>query len=196
MPCTDDSCLNPTTDALRKVFLIVFIINIVMFGVEMFYGILANSSALIADSLDMLGDTFVYGISLYVLSKNEKAKKRASLIKGIIMLLLGLNVLRDVFTKLYNPVLPSGETITIIGIIAFIANIYCFYLLQKHKNEEINVKSAWICSRNDIISNVSVVIAGLLVTFFNSMIPDIIVGLGISILVLHSSYQVIRGSIK
>lgn len=196
MICNDEACLNPTNNTLRNVFIAVFAINAVMFGVEMIYGILANSSALIADSLDMLADTFVYGISLYVLSKDEKAKNRASLIKGIIMFLLGLNVLRDVVVKIYNPVLPLGETITIVGIIAFLANLFCFYLLQKHKNGEINVRSAWICSRNDIISNVGVIVAGLLVTTTNSMWPDIVVGLGIAVLVLHSSYQVIKESLK
>lgn len=181
---------------LKRVFIIVLIINAVMFGVELFSGILANSTALIADSLDMLGDTFVYGISLYVLSKDQLARNRASLLKGFVMLLLGLNVIRDVIVKLLNPSVPLGETITIIGILALLANLFCFYLLQKHKNGDINVKSAWICSRNDIVANISVIGAGFFVKSLNSMWPDIIVGLGISILVLQSSWQVIISSLK
>lgn len=196
MACKDDGCLNPTNEKLRKVFIIVFGINAVMFGIEMTYGILANSTALIADSLDMLSDTFVYGISLYALNRDESLKNRAALIKGVLMFLLGLNVLRDVVIKLYNPVIPTGETIAIVGVIAFVANLICFYLLQKYKDGEINVRSAWICSRNDIVSNLSVAVAGLLVTRYNSMIPDIIVGLGIAVLVLQSSYQIIRESLQ
>jgi len=192
--CRDDICLDEHNKTLRNVFIVVFAINAVMFCVEMIFGTLAHSTSLIADSLDMLGDTFVYGISLYVLTKNQQARNKASFIKGMVMLLLGLNVIRDVVIKTLNPTLPIAEIITIIGAIALLANLLCFYLLQKHKGDEINIRSAWICSRNDVIANISVIGAGFLVGAFNSMWPDILVGLGIALLVLDSSFQIIKES--
>ena len=190
----DDFCLDEHNKSLRKVFIAVFVINAVMFCIELISGTLAHSTSLIADSLDMLGDAFVYGISLYVLTKDQQARNKASLIKGIVMLLLGLNVIRDVVTKILNPTLPTAETITIIGTLALFANLLCLYLLQKHKEDEINIRSAWICSRNDVIANVSVMGAGFLVGVLNSMWPDILVGSGIALLVLQSSLQIVKES--
>lgn len=190
--CEEDICTtDKVDDRLKRVFIIVFVINLVMFGVEMTYGILARSNALIADSLDMLGDTFVYGITLYVLNKGQSARTKASLLKGIVMLLLGLYVVYETVHKIFNPFVPVGEIISIIGLVALVANLVCFLLLLKYKGGDLNVKSAWICSRNDVIGNFSVIVAGLLVVTFNSMWPDIIVGLGIALLVLQSSWQVI-----
>ena len=120
--CMDDICLDEHNKTLRKIFIAVFAVNAVMFCIEFISGTLAHSTSLIADSLDMLGDAFVYGISLYVLTKDQQARNKASLIKGIVMLLLGLNVIRDVVTKILNPTLPTAETITIIGTVALFAN--------------------------------------------------------------------------
>ena len=190
----DDFCLDEHNTTLRKVFIAVFAVNAVMFCIELISGTLAHSTSLIADALDMLGDAFVYGISLYVLTKDQHARNKAFLIKGIVMLLLGLNVIRDVITKILNPTLPMAETITIIGTLALFANLLCLYLLQKHKEDEINIRSAWICSRNDVIANVSVIGAGFLVGVLNSMWPDILVGSGIALLVLQSSLQIVKES--
>lgn len=181
---------------LTRVFWIVLVINFVMFLVEFIAGLLSHSSALIADSLDMLGDTFVYGISLLVITKSHVAKARASLVKGVVMTALGLYVVAEAVYKIANPVLPIAETISIIGVIALIANAICFMLLLKHKHSDLNTKSAWICSRNDVMANVSVIIAGLLVGYLGSTWPDIIVGLAIATVVLHSSIGIIKESLQ
>ncbi len=194
--CDEVGCLNPQeVSKLRNIFIAVFIINLVMFVVEFVAGWTAHSSSLLADSLDMLGDTFVYGISLYVLPMGDKASDKASLLKGVVMLLLGVTVIGDVFYKILNPTLPFGDSMTIFGVLALLANLICFLLLAKHKDGGLNVRSAWICSRNDVIANISVIAAGFFVIRFNSMWPDIIVGMGIAYLVLQSSIQIIRESL-
>ena len=180
---------------LKLVLYAVFFINAGMFVVELVGGLIANSSSLIADSLDMFGDAVVYGLSLFVLTKHEKIQAKASLMKGIIMLLFGGYVFWDVLNKIVNPTVPTAETISLIGSLALVANIICFILLTRHKGENINLKSAWTCSRNDLFGNVGVIGAGILVGYFSSMWPDVIIGLGIAALVSYFSISVIRESL-
>ena len=180
---------------LKPVLYAVFFINIGMFIVEFASGLIANSSSLIADSLDMLGDAFVYGLSIFVLAKHQKIQAKASVIKGIIMLTFGAYIIWEVFDKITHPIVPTSEMISLIGVLALIANIICFILLSRNKGENINLKSAWTCSRNDLFSNTGVIGAGILVGFFNSMWPDVIIGLGIAALVIYFSINVIRESL-
>ena len=180
---------------LKPVLYAVFFINIGMFVVEFVSGLIANSSSLIADSLDMLGDACVYGLSIFVLAKHQKIQAKASLIKGIIMLAFGAYVIWEVFDKISHPIVPTSEIISIIGVLALIANTICFILLSRNKGENINLKSAWTCSRNDLFGNTGVIGAGILVGFFNSMWPDVIIGLGIAALVIYFSINVIRESL-
>ncbi|KKR43836.1 MAG: hypothetical protein UT78_C0001G0022 [Candidatus Nomurabacteria bacterium GW2011_GWF2_40_12] len=186
---------NKENDKLKIVFWIVLIINLSMFLTEFISGTLSHSNALIADSLDMLADTFVYGISIYAITKKQTVKANVSLVKGVIMMLLGLYVVVEIIYKIINPIIPTAEVISIIGIIALLANAVSFLLLLKYRNGDINARSSWICSRNDIWANVAVIIAGLLVGYFNSMVPDIIAGLGIVIVVLYSSFHIIKESL-
>ena len=143
----------------------------------------------------MFGDAFVYGLSLFVLTKSHKIQAKASVLKGVIMLLFGAYVIWEVFDKITHPIVPISETISFIGVLALIANIICYILLTRHKGENINLKSAWICSRNDLFGNIGVIGAGISVGYFNSMWPDIIVGLGIAALVIYFSITVIRESL-
>jgi cation diffusion facilitator family transporter len=195
----DDCCAvnlnNADGKTLKKVLLLVLFINLGMFLVEVVSGFISHSNALLADSLDMLGDAFVYGISIAVLFKHPSVRAKASLVKGIIMLLLGLFVVGESIFKIINPVIPVAETITIIGLLALLANAVSFVLLLKHKAKDLNVRSAWICSRNDVLANIGVIIAGLLVARFNSMWPDVTVGLIIAFIVIQSSFQIIKESL-
>ncbi len=196
MNCCDTETKLPAEiiQKLKWVLYVVFFINAGMFLVELVGGIVSHSNALIADSLDMFGDAFIYGISIFVLSKNHKIQARASLLKGVLMLLLGVYVLWEVIYKIIYPVVPSANVISLIGLLALIANAFCFFLLTKQKNKNINIKSAWICSRNDLYGNMSVIGAGFLVGYFNSMWPDTIVGLGIAGLALYFSIEIIKES--
>ncbi len=190
--CTTDlNISDEVRDKIRIVLWIVLIINLGMFFVEISSGLIARSSTLIADSLDMLADSFVYGLSLFVLNKHHTVKAKASLLKGILMLLLGVFVIGESVSKILYPVLPTGQTISLIGLLAIIANGVSLLLLWKYRSSDLNLKSAWICSRNDTLSNVVVILAGFLVLYFQSMWPDIIVGLGMAGIVIHSSVKII-----
>jgi Co/Zn/Cd efflux system component len=165
-----------------------------MFLIEVTFGILSKSTALLADSLDMFGYATVYGFSLYVLNKNNVWKSRAGLFKGILMSLFGVGVLIDAVYRFSNPSVPSYEIMGGIGALALIANAACLYLLYTHRQDDINMSSTWICSRNDIIANTSVLGAAALVYFLNSRWPDLIVGVLIAALFLSSAVGVIRES--
>ena len=180
----------------KKVLWIVLLINAAMFFIEYLYGLLSHSKALMADSLDMLADALAYSTSLYVLSMSIKAKVRASQFKALLMIVLGFSVLTKAIMSFVSYTVPMAETMTIIGGLALAANSYCLYLLSKHKNDDINFTSVWICSRNDIIANVAVLISAGLVFYFNSPYPDLLVALGITFLFLRSAIGILRESFR
>lgn len=187
-------------EALRKrqghILKIVLAINAIMFIVEFTAGYFARSTALLADSLDMLGDTLVYAFSLYVLARSVRWRAGATLFKGIVMLGFGLFVLGGAVFKIFNPSIPVAETMGIIGFIALAANLVCLALLMRHRADDINMSSVWLCSRNDIVANVGVLLAAAAVAFSHSMWPDILIGLIIASLFLSSSFHVIMQSMK
>lgn len=163
-----------------------------MFAVEASAGWLVNSSALLADSLDMLGDSIAYGFSLYAINRGARWTAISALLKGLLMAAFGLFVLGGVIYKLLWPVVPHAETISTIGALALLANLTCLLLLWRHRSDDINMHSVWLCSRNDIIANVGVIVAGFGVAFTHSGWPDIVVGLLIAGLFLRSAAQVLR----
>jgi len=178
----------------RIVLIIVLVINAVMFFVEFTFGILSKSTALLADSLDMLGDATVYAFSLYVINKNQKWKAYAALLKGLLISIFGLFVFYEATNKMFSDILPITNTMGYIGTMALIANITCLALLLKHKEDDINMRSTWICSRNDIIANIGVITAAICVSYFNSKWPDIMIGLILATLFLRSSFSIIKES--
>lgn len=171
-------------------------INIAMFAVEIVAGLLAGSTALLADSLDMLGDAITYGFSLYVVARSDAWKAGCALLKGAIMAAFGLFVLGHAIYQIFNPEVPHFETIGLVGVLALAANGICLALLWGHRQEDVNMRSVWLCSRNDIIANVSVLIAALGVWMMNSHWPDVLIGLCISLLFLRSATHVIRDSLR
>jgi len=195
--CNDKAC---EIDALRSrqsaTLKAVLGINAVMFIVELTAGLLGNSVSLVADSLDMLGDALVYGFSLYVVARGAAMKARAALLKGGIMMAFGLFVLGQAIYRIVFPQLPVFETIGAIGLLALAANGACFFLLWRHRADDINMSSVWLCSRNDIIANVSVLFAAAGVWFTHSGWPDILVGLALAALFLRSALFVLREAIK
>jgi Co/Zn/Cd efflux system component len=192
MACCDDSC---STSALqgrqRRVLYWVLAINAGMFIVEASAGWIAHSSALLADSLDMLGDSLVYSFSLFAISRGPRWAARSALLKGGIMALFGLFVLGEVIHKLLWPVVPVAETIGLIGVLALLANLTCLLLLTRHRSDDINMNSVWLCSRNDIIANAGVLTAAAGVALTHQGWPDIVIGLLIATLFLRSAAQVI-----
>lgn len=177
-----------------RILKIVLAVNAVMFFVELGAGIMSHSTSLLADSLDMLGDSLVYIFSLYVLHKSARWQAKASLAKGAIMLVFGLSVLAEAATKLATGTLPDAPTMTWVGGAALAMNALCFWLLWKHRADNLNMRSTWLCSRNDVIANFSVIAAGFLTLQFASIWPDIVVGTLIALLFLKSAWNVIRES--
>jgi cation diffusion facilitator family transporter len=195
--CNDKAC---ELDALRgrqsSTLKIVLAINAVMFVVELTAGLIGHSVSLVADSLDMLGDALVYGFSLYVVARGARMKARAALFKGLIMLGFGLFVLGQAVYRIAVPQLPMFEAIGAIGLLALAANGICFWLLWSHREDDINMSSVWLCSRNDIIANTSVLFAAAGVWLTHSGWPDIVVGLALAALFLRSSVHVLRESFR
>jgi cation diffusion facilitator family transporter len=178
----------------RKVLIVVLVINAVLFVVEAGAGLLAHSTALLADSLDMLGDSLVYGFSLYVLWRSAEWRATAAVLKGIVMATFGIGVLAEAVYKMSTAVVPVAETMGIIGLLVLLGNGLCFLLLFRHRSDDLNMRSTWLCSRNDIIANLSVLVAAIGVKAFDASWPDILVGAAIAALFLRSALTVLRES--
>jgi cation diffusion facilitator family transporter len=178
----------------RKVLIVVLVINAVLFVVEAGAGLLAHSTALLADSLDMLGDSLVYGFSLYVLSRSAEWRATAAVLKGIVMAAFGVGVLAEAVYKMTTTVVPVAETMGIIALLVLLGNGLCFLLLFRHRSDDLNMRSTWLCSRNDIIANLSVLLAAAGVRIFDAGWPDILVGVAIAGLFLRSALTVLQES--
>ncbi len=165
-------------------------LNAAMFVVELVFGLLAGSVALLADSLDMLGDALVYGFSLYVVARGPVWKARAAVAKAAVMGLFGAFVFGQLAYKLVYPHLPTFETMGGVGALALAANAICFALLWRHRAEDINMRSVWLCSQNDLIANFSVLLAAWAVWMTLSPWPDIAVGSLICAVFLRSAFLV------
>jgi cation diffusion facilitator family transporter len=195
--CDDKSCeIEALQSRQTSTLKIVLGINAAMFAVELAAGLLAGSVSLVADSLDMLGDALVYGFSLYVVARGARMKAVSAMIKGGIMAAFGLFVLAQAVYKLLVPQIPVFEVIGTVGALALAANGVCLLLLWRHRADDINMSSVWLCSRNDIIANASVLVAALGVWLTGSGWPDIVVGLAIAALFLRSALSVLRGSVR
>ena len=194
-----DTCCTEKAGAVErlrerqgKTLRLVLFLNAAMFVIELVSGLLAGSVALLADSLDMLGDALVYGFSLYVVARGPVWKARAAVAKAAVMGLFGAFVFAQLVYKLAYPQLPTVETMGVVGALALAVNGACFALLWRHRAEDINMRSVWLCSRNDLIANVSVLLAAWAVWFTLSPWPDIAVGSLICAVFLRSAFLVAR----
>jgi Co/Zn/Cd efflux system component len=179
----------------RRVLQIVLAINAVMFFAEFGAGVVARSTALMADSVDMLGDALVYGLSIFAIARSDRWKGGAALAKGVFILAFGVGIIIDIVGKLQNGVPPSSTLMLIFGGIALAANLVCLRLLWRFRAHDVNMASTFECSRNDVISNVGVLIAAATVAATRSPWPDIVVGALIAALFLRSAVQVIRNAL-
>ena len=195
--CCDNNCaVDALHDRQRSTLIKVLLINAIMFisiAVAAFYG---KSTALLSDSLDNLGDALTYSLSLFAVSKGPVIKARVALFKGGLIFIAASFVMAQIIHRLVNPVLPSYEIMSIFSIAGLVANGLCLFLLWRHRDEDINMSSVFECSRNDIASNVSVILAAAGVWMFNSGLPDIIIATLLVVLLLRSSARVIRGALS
>ena len=179
----------------RRVLVAAMIINGVMFFAEFGAGLVAGSAALMADATDMLADAFVFGLSLYAVARSDRWKAGVAAFKGAFILLLGLGILVNVAIKIQSGVPPSSSLMLVFGGAALVANLVCLGLLWRFRAQDVNMASTWECSRNDVISNVGVLIAAALVAVTSSPWPDIFIGLAMAAVVLRSAVRVLGESV-
>ncbi len=179
----------------RRVLIVVLVINFVMFVAEFGGGVFARSSALMADSVDMLGDAVVYALSLYALSRGPRWEAGAALAKGGIILVFGIAVVFEIVNKVINGVPPSSTLMLAFGSAALIANLTCLAMLWRFRSENVNMSSTFECSRNDVASNVGVLAAAGVVAMTGAAWPDIAVGGIIALIFLRSAWRVLAEAI-
>ena len=195
----DDCCASKSVElerlALetdqRRVLIAVLVINTIMFALEFGAGLVAGSTALMADASDMLGDALVYGVSIYALARSAQWKAGAAMMKGVFILVLGIGAAINAIVKIGSGVPPSSTLMLMFGGLALAANLICLLLLWRVRQHDLNMASTFECSRNDVISNVGVLIAGGLVALLDSAWPDILIGSVIALVLLRSAFRVI-----
>ena len=167
-------------------------INALMFGLEFCAGVIAQSTGLIADSLDMLADAAVYGVALYAVGRSVIMKVRAAHLAGWLQIILALGALSEVIRRFLFGSDPGSTLMMSFGIVALVANVLCLTLIAKSKDEGAHMKASWIFSANDVIANIGVIVAGFLVALTNSNMPDLVIGLIIAMIVLNGGRRILK----
>ncbi|MFK7963645.1 MAG: cation transporter [Burkholderiaceae bacterium] len=184
-----------SADYKRRLW-IVILLNATMFVVEMSAGRLAQSQALQADALDFLGDALTYGLSLAVIGASLQVRSSAALFKGFTLLLVGLWVFASTIYRVIYTTVPTAELMGWIGALALLVNCISVALLVRYKDGDANVRSVWLCSRNDAIGNVAVLIAAAGVWGTATGWPDVIVAGIMATLFLSSAFQIISQALR
>jgi Co/Zn/Cd efflux system component len=176
---------------IRRVLVIVMMLNAMMFVLEFCAGLVARSASLMADSVDMLGDALVYAISLYALEKSLRWRAGSALLKGGFILVLGLGVLVEIVFKILWGMAPASGIMLAFGTMALAANFSCLALLWPYRRHDVNLASTFECSRNDVVANLGVLVAATLVAVSGSAWPDLVVAAAIAFMFLRSSLRVL-----
>ena len=176
----------------RKTLVILLAINAVMFVVEIVMGWLAESTGLIADSLDMLADAGVYGLSLYAVGRGIQKQAKAASISGVLQIILGAGVLIEVLRRFLFGSEPESLLIMGVGFVALLANIYCLVLISRHRDSGVHMRASWIFSTNDVIANLGVIVSGALVWVLGNRYPDLVVGAIISIVIVNGGVKILN----
>ena len=167
--------------------------NLVLFAGEFSAGWWADSSALQADSLDSLGDALVYAMSLWAVGRSLRQRSHVVLFKGGIQALFGIAVLLEVTRRAWLGAEPLAPVMAIAAGVALVGNLVCFGLLTRFRSDDMNMRSVWLCSRNDLVNNSGVILAAGLVAITGSRWPDLVVGTGVALLFLWTAVAVLRG---
>jgi Co/Zn/Cd efflux system component len=169
---------------------IVLTINAVTFLVMVAAALYANSSALLSESLDNLGDALTYGMSLYAVSLGARAKARVAYFKGTLILLAALVVLAQIAYRIWNPLVPIFEAMSGFALLNLMANATCLALLWRHRDEDVNMRSVLECSRNDMASGLAVLLAAAGVWATGGAWPDLVIASALALLFFRSAYRV------
>ena len=189
---SDCGCHIEITDREQsRVLWQLLAINAVLFVVELAVGWWAQSTGLIADSIDMLADATIYAIGLYAVGKAAAHKARAALLSGYFQGGLALLILVDILRRMIFGSEPVSLLMMGMGVLALIGNVICLLLINRHKDGEVHMRASWIFSKNDVVANVGVIVAGALVLWTGSRWPDLIIGLLIVGVVLRGAMQII-----
>ena len=185
--CTDDA-----TKLEHRTLLMLLVINGVMFLAEAVVGWVAESTALLADSLDMLADAAVYGLSMYAVRQSTKIQQSAASISGVLQIALGIGVLAEIVRRAIFGSEPTSLLMIGTGCIALVANLICLRLISKHRDGGAHMRVSWIFSKNDVIANTGVIIAGMLVMTLGSRVPDLVIGSIVAVVVVRGGMQIWR----
>lgn len=190
--CDDTDELAPLRKNQARVLKIVLAVNAIMFVLEFGAGLRARSSALMADSLDMLGDAAAYAVTLYVLDRGPRWRAAAALFKGLLILAFGLGVLAEAAAKIPAELVPRADWIGGVGFLALAANLSCMALLFRHRGDDLNMRSTWLCTVDDVAANAGVLAAAAAVAYTGSKWPDIAAGGLIAGIFLFFACSVLR----
>lgn len=176
----------------KRVLYWLLAINAAMFIIELAVGLVADSTALIADSMDMLADAVVYAIGIYAVGKSIIHKANAAKVSGYFQLMLGVIILIDIIRRSIMGSEPVSYLMMGMGAVALVANVICLLIIRKHKDGDVNMRASWIFSANDVIANMGVIAAGVLVLWLDSRLPDLIIGMIVSIVVLRGAWMILK----
>ncbi len=192
--CHSESNFDGASPQYKRVLLIVIAINALMFVVELSYGIVGQSQALKADALDFLGDSATYALSLWAIGRSIETRANVAMIKGVSLLLMAVWVLSSTIYYMFVINSPSAPIMISVALAALTANLISVVLLMKFRDGDANIRSVWLCSRNDAIGNVMVLIAAGVVLLSDSRWPDLVVALILAGLFANSALQIISQS--
>ena len=190
----DDDTIEPgKPEQERKLLWLVLAINFFFFALELTTGFFSNSMGLVADSLDMLADSLVYGLALFAVGGTMTHKKNIAKSAGFFQLILAVFGFAEVIRRFIGEeAVPVFQTMILISILALIGNALCLYLLQKSKSKEAHMQASMIFTSNDVIVNLGVIVAGVLVYFTNSKYPDLIVGTIVFLIVARGAFRILK----
>ena len=195
-----DSCCSGTVDlqALharqRRVLMVVLAINIATFAMMVVAALYSGSSSLLSGTLDNLGDALTYLLSLAVIGASTRAKARVALFKAVLILGAAVAVAIQIGWRLQNPHVPVFEVMSVAALINLAFNAVCLWLLTPYRNGDVNMASAWECSRNDVFEGFAVLLAGAGVWWFDAGWPDLVIAVALLVMFLRSAWRVFRSA--
>ncbi len=195
-PLLDPGAAEKRLAGLRRVLWAALAVNAAMFVVEIVASWYAGSTALLADAIDFLADTAAYGITLFVVAASARWKASAALAKGVGMALFGLWVLGETVRRALDPAVPDAAVMGGVGVLALAANVIVAAILFARRGDDLNMRSVWLCSRNDVVANLAVLAAAAGVFVTATAWPDLLAGALIVAVELSAAWWIVRQAIR
>lgn len=186
------STAGPDDAGEARTLRLLLAINGIMFVIEMVLGLMAQSAGLVADSLDMFADAAVYGLSLYAVGRAAHMKVRAAHIAGWLQMILAIGALVEVIRRFVFGSEPASDLMMGIGLLALIANVTCLVLISRKRDHGVHMKASYIFSANDVLANIGVIVAGVMVHWTNSSYPDLVIGTVIALIVMRGAQRILK----